>query len=111
MIAYTLVLNNKVSLEYMKKFVAPLTLQMLVENAIKHNVIATGRPLVIEISTTENGYIMVKNNIQKRTEEEPSAGLGLQNIKNRYKFLSDKEIEIIVSANYFSVAIPMLEEN
>ena len=54
---------------------------------------------------------MVKNNIQKRTEEEPSAGLGLQNIKNRYKFLSDKEIEIIVSANYFSVAIPMLEEN
>ena len=106
-----LVLNNKVSLEYMKKFVAPLTLQMLVENAIKHNVIATGRPLVIEISTTENGYIMVKNNIQKRTEEEPSAGLGLQNIKNRYKFLSDKEIEIIVSANYFSVAIPMLEEN
>ena len=106
-----LVLNNNVSPEYMKKFIAPLMLQMLVENAIKHNVIATGRPLNIEVSTTENGYIMVKNNIQKRTEEEPSAGLGLQNIKNRYKFLSDKEVEIIVSANYFSVAIPMLEEN
>ena len=53
---------------------------------------------------------MVKNNLQKRMEEEPSAGLGLQNIRNRYKFLSDKEVEIIVSSQYFSVAIPLLED-
>ncbi len=105
-----LVLKNMIPANVLSRGIAPLTLQMLVENAIKHNVIATGRSLNIEISLTENGYIMIKNNIQKRIEEEPSAGLGLQNIRNRYKFLSDKEVEIMVSANYFSVAIPLLEE-
>ncbi|MFZ4401067.1 MAG: sensor histidine kinase [Bacteroidales bacterium] len=105
-----LVLKNSIPSNVLSKGIAPLTLQMLLENAIKHNVIATGRPLNIEISLTGNDYIMVKNNIQKRTEEEPSAGLGLQNIRNRYKFLSDKDVEIIVSSQYFSVAIPLLDE-
>jgi sensor histidine kinase YesM len=105
-----LVLKNSIPSNVLSKGVAPLTLQMLVENAIKHNVIATGRPLNIEVSLTGNNYILVKNNIQKRTDEEPSAGLGLQNIRNRYKFLSDKEVEIIISSQYFSVAIPLLEE-
>ncbi|MCX6231654.1 MAG: histidine kinase [Bacteroidetes bacterium] len=106
-----LILSINVSPENRMKYIAPLSLQMLVENAIKHNVIATGRPLSIEIISTENGYIQVKNNIQKRTEEEPSAGLGLQNIRNRYKFLSDKEVEVMISAQHFSVALPVLEEN
>ncbi len=104
------VLKNMVPANALSKGIAPLTLQMLVENTIKHNIIATERPLNVEISVTENQYIMVKNNLQKRTEGEPSAGLGLHNIRNRYKFLSDKEVEVIVSANYFSVAIPLLEE-
>jgi len=103
-----LVLKNSIPSSVLLKGIAPLTLQMLVENAIKHNVIASGRPLNIEISLTSNDYIMVKNNIQKRMVEENSSGLGLQNIRNRYKFLSDKEVEIIVSSSYFSVAIPLL---
>jgi hypothetical protein len=105
-----LILKNMITPNALSKGIAPLTLQMLVENAIKHNVIATGQPLHIEIVLTENNYIMVKNNLQKRMEEEPSAGLGLQNIRNRYKFLSDKAVETIVSSQYFSVAIPLLED-
>ncbi len=106
-----LIMNTSIPDVFLTKGVAPLTLQMLVENAIKHNIIATGRPLIIDISVNENNYIIVKNNVQKRIEEEPSAGLGLHNIKNRYKFLSDKEVEVMISANNFIVSIPMLEEN
>jgi len=105
-----LMLNNKLPEASMDYGIAPLTLQMLIENAIKHNVIATGRPLVIELSISERNYLVVQNNLQKRTEEEPSAGLGLQNIRNRYKFLSDKEPEIMISAMKYTVAIPLLNK-
>jgi sensor histidine kinase YesM len=104
-----LVLKNMIPFEALEKGVAPLTLQMLIENAIKHNVISTENPLNIEISLTENNYLLVKNNLQKRQEHEPSSGLGLQNISNRYKFLTDRETKIIVSSHYYSVAIPLLE--
>ncbi len=104
-----LVLKNMIPFEALEKGVAPLTLQMLVENAIKHNVISTENPLNIEISLTENNYLLVKNNLQKRQDHEPSSGLGLQNISNRYKFLSDKETKVIVNQHSYSVAIPLLE--
>ena len=105
-----LILKNMIPTYVLPKGIAPLSLQMLVENAIKHNVISSVCPLIIEISLSKNSYILVKNNIQKRQQEETSSGLGLQNIRNRYKFLSDKEIEVMESADYFSVAIPLLEE-
>ncbi|NVN96107.1 MAG: histidine kinase [Bacteroidetes bacterium] len=105
-----LILKNMIPSTMLLKGVAPLTLQMLVENAIKHNIISSGKPLNIEISVINNDYIQVKNNLQKRMDEEPSAGLGLQNISNRYKFLCEKEVEIVVSSQYFAVAIPLLED-
>jgi LytS/YehU family sensor histidine kinase len=88
--------------------VAPLTLQMLLENAIKHNIISTDKPLLIEISLEDPNYILVRNNLQKRHEPENGSGLGLENIKNRYRFLSEKEVEIIVTPKNFTVAIPVL---
>ena len=89
-------------------FVAPLTLQMLVENAIKHNTITAASPLLIKVEITSQGYITVTNNLQKRISSEPGAGLGLQNIHNRYHFLTDKPVEIINSSRHFCVAIPLL---
>lgn len=89
--------------------IAPLGLQMLVENAIKHNVISDELPLKIEISI-ENDFIMVKNNIQKKkTIVSDNKPLGLDNLKKRYAYLSDTPIEIIKSDSEFIVKLPIIE--
>lgn len=89
--------------------IAPLGLQMLVENAIKHNVISDDMPLRIEIGLEVN-FIRVKNNMQKKktivSENEP---LGLDNLKKRYAYLSDTPIEIFKSDSEFIVKLPIIE--
>jgi sensor histidine kinase YesM len=104
-----LILKNLIPPQFLEKGVAPLTLQMLVENAIKHNIISTEKPLTIEITVTDNQYLLIKNNLQKRLDHEPSSGLGLPNILNRYTFLTEKKPEVIVNSDYYAVAIPLLE--
>jgi sensor histidine kinase YesM len=88
--------------------IVPLSLQMLFENAIKHNVISTGKPLHIEVFA-ENGHLVVRNNLQKKNQVMDSTGVGLQNIKDRYRMLTDKEVEVIASQHYFTVALPAIE--
>lgn len=88
--------------------IVPLTLQMLFENAIKHNVISTGKPLHIEVFA-ENGHLIVRNNFQKKNQVMDSTGVGLQNIKDRYRMLTDKAVEVITSQQYFTVALPAIE--
>jgi sensor histidine kinase YesM len=89
--------------------IVPLGLQMLVENAIKHNVIADDMPLKIEIGI-EGSFVIVKNNIQKKTTinsgKEP---LGLENLKKRYAYLSGESVEFIESDNNFRVKLPIIE--
>jgi hypothetical protein len=87
--------------------VAPLTLQMLFENAIKHNIIAKEKPLKIKIEFDDD-YIVVENNLQHRTSEDISNRIGLQNIANRYRFLSDREIVVLQDNNNFTVKVPVL---
>lgn len=66
--------------------IAPLVLQMLVENAIKHNIIADEQPLTIRVYR-ENEMLMVENNLQKKSiPSDESTGAGLENIKKRYSF-------------------------
>lgn len=89
------------------KLVAPMTLQLLVENAVKHNVISTNKPLSISITTDENGYLVVENNLQKKTGVV-STELGLKNISNRYAFLTGKPVEIIETESEFIVKVPLL---
>jgi len=91
----------------MNSMVAPLVLQMLLENAIKHNIISKDKPLTIEIFT-ENNQIVVRNNLQKRDQEQASNKFGLQNIIDRYSFLSDRNVEILENDSNFTVAIPIL---
>jgi hypothetical protein len=89
--------------------IVPLGLQMLVENAIKHNVIADDMPLKIEIGI-EGSFVIVKNNIQKKTTiisgKEP---LGLENLKKRYAYLSGASVEVIESDSKFVVKLPIIE--
>jgi len=91
----------------MDTLVAPLTLQMLVENAIKHNIISKEKPLNISI-TSDNEYIVVKNNYQKRDQEITSNGFGLKNICERYSFFTQKNVIVDQNDLTFSVSIPLL---
>jgi sensor histidine kinase YesM len=87
--------------------IAPLTLQLLIENAVKHNVIARKKPLYIAIFV-EQDYLVVKNNLQKKESREYSSQLGLKNIKSRYAFLTDRTMEILETKTEFIVKIPLI---
>ncbi len=87
--------------------IVPLSLQMLIENAIKHNIISEDAPLSIEIYTSDK-YIIVKNNLQTKNIRETSLNIGLENIKKRYSYLSDKEIIIKKDEKNFIVKLPLL---
>lgn len=89
--------------------IAPLTLQMLLENAIKHNIAHERQVLQIDIKE-EQGYLWIKNNIQLKSHQIESTGIGLENIKSRYQYLIEKEVQILEDENYFTVAIPLIEQ-
>ncbi|MEZ4776729.1 MAG: two-component regulator propeller domain-containing protein [Bacteroidia bacterium] len=89
--------------------VPPLTLQLLVENALKHNIVSRSKPLYVEINAQKDGYLTVHNNLQVRREKAPSTQMGLQNIVHRYRLLSDQEVIIEVTQTQFMVHIPLLK--
>lgn len=100
-------LRLTVSLDEKKCMVAPLVFQMLVENAIKHNIISEQSPLSIKIYT-DGDFIVVENNLQKKEDSgEASPGIGLENIRRRYEFLTDKKVEVI-ERDKFIVRLPMI---
>lgn len=82
-------------------------LLILVENAIKHNEISTNHPLDISIAA-EDGCITVANNLRLKQVPEPSTGIGLSNIRNRYRLVSERTVTVSVTAHQFIVKIPIL---
>ncbi|MFY8108748.1 MAG: sensor histidine kinase, partial [Bacteroidia bacterium] len=88
--------------------IATLTLQLLMENAIKHNVVSKDKPLSIEIGI-KNSRIYVKNNLQAKKIHAESNGIGLSNIISRYKYLSKEEVIVSSSNNYFEVSVPLID--
>lgn len=88
----------------------PLTIQMLLENAIKHNMASKDNPLTVKIYSEEENQLIVENKIQrKKYAEQDHKGSGLDNIKNRYQFFSDQLVTIEESEELFRVRIPLLE--
>jgi len=92
----------------MQGSVITYSLQMLVENAIKHNEISSERPLSIEIEQTEDGYVWVRNNLQPRSSVLPGNQLGLENISMRYRILTSREVRIARGPEKFEVGLPLL---
>ena len=78
------------------------------ENAIKHNIVSSEKPLRIDVFA-ENGQLVVSNNLQKKNQLNESTGIGLDNIRNRYKLLSDRRVEVIENGSSFIVSIPLIE--
>jgi LytS/YehU family sensor histidine kinase len=93
--------------DLLDKKIAPLSLQLLIENAVKHNVVSDKRPLKIRIYN-DNMHLVVENPMQVKANKEKSNGMGLKNITSRYLALSGKEVEISTENNYFTVKIPII---
>jgi len=102
-------INIDVDENAQNEFIAPLALQMLVENAIKHNIISKDKPLTINIFISNNHYLSVENNLQKKIEPGRSTGIGLKNIINRYQYLTTRKVIFLESSLKYKVSIPLVE--
>ncbi len=92
----------------MQDKVLPLSLQMLIENAIKHNVISKERPLSITVKT-DKGHLHVENNLQLKNQVMNSTKMGLQNIRKRYRFFTDSTVVVMETKEFFAVSLPLLD--
>ena len=105
--------ENSISFELPTDFtnaeakVVPLSLQLLLENTIKHNVVSEKKPLHIKIYI-DNGYLIVENNLQKKEVLQDRKGVGLQNIVNRYALISARKVMVEENSEFFRVLLPIL---
>ena len=88
--------------------IVPAALQLLIENAIKHNVASAGKPLTIRVFVDDQDHLVVANNLQRKAENTPSPGFGLRSLASRYAFLTDKPVQIDENGFDFSVKIPLI---
>jgi sensor histidine kinase YesM len=91
----------------LQQLLPPMALQILVENAIKHNEISEAMPLTVHIKTIDD-MLEVSNNLQLRIQSEPSSKTGLKNINERYKYFTNKTLDVIENDLSFIVRIPLL---
>lgn len=100
-------IETDIPAEYMGMKLPSLTLQPLVENAVKHNAITRVHPLVVKIYV-ENDCLWVSNVLQPKLDDmEKGTGIGLKNIASRYRLLTDKDIEVINDGRTFTVRLPL----
>jgi LytS/YehU family sensor histidine kinase len=100
-------LQKRIDLDTKVYKLPPLTLQLLVENAVKHNKMSSAVPLLICLYN-EGDRLTVENNLNTRAQVEKSTGIGLDNIKKRYEFLTPQPVEVTSTGSHFKVSIPLL---
>lgn len=92
----------------LKKGIPPITLQLLLENAIKHNTASRSKPLIIHINEDEAGNLVIENSLQRLSYNIPSTCTGLKNIESRYRLLSSSVPEVIETTELFIVKLPLM---
>jgi LytS/YehU family sensor histidine kinase len=101
-------INTGINEDLLSLNIPPLTIQTLVENAIKHNEISKRNPLSIDILTTDNESLKIINDIHEKITGEEGTGIGLVNLSKQYQLLVNKEIIIRKEDNKFSVEVPLI---
>ena len=89
--------------------IIPMSLQMMIENAIKHNIISKEKPLTIIIGQTDEASIFVENNLQLRDNVTGSNHIGLKNLTERYRFLTGRELLVTKNQHFFRVTLPLID--
>ncbi|HEY1024636.1 MAG TPA: histidine kinase, partial [Sphingobacteriaceae bacterium] len=101
--------NVNISASSMEQLIAPLTLQLLIENAVKHNIVSVEEPLIIDIYDDAMGCLVVRNNVQLRMNSMPSTGLGLKNIVSRYALLTERIPKFKIDGKEYTAVIPLIK--
>ena len=101
--------NVRIDPAYEAYQLPPMAVQLLIENAVKHNEISCRKPLFIDITTDKEGYLSVSNLIQHKWTRSSGTGIGLPNLIKRYRLLFKQEIQI-TEDKYFTVRIPLIHE-
>jgi len=104
-------LQVEVDKKYHKYLLPSLSLQLLVENAVKHNVVSKSQPLIIDIFSMEGNRLAVNNNLQLKRVKLPSNKIGLNNIRSKYELLKQSGYEVLQDAKNFTVVLPLIWNN
>ena len=100
--------EHNIDHKYLNYQILPISVQLLIENALKHNVVSDRYPLTVTVETTPNDTIRVANAMRAKKEDNSNSGLGLPNLTKRYQLLCNKDILISQQNNIFSVELPLL---
>lgn len=101
-------ISQRADAVFLDHVLPPLTLQVLVDNAIKHNVMSPAKPLLIEIETTRTGQVLVRNNVQRKVAKMDMNQSKLADLMIKYRQLGRQEVQIEETATHFGVSIPLL---
>ena len=101
-------LNIEIDKRYEQYILPTLSLQLLVENAVKHNIVSKSAPLVIDIFTTAGNILVVNNNLQLKQSKPASNKIGLQNIRIKYELINRNGFQILQDSRNFSAVLPLI---
>ena len=104
-----LIIKTEIKEEQLSLMLPPLTIQTLLENAVKHNEISKRNPLTIHIYSDENDTLTVTNPIQKKLSPEQGTGIGLANLSKQFQLLGNRELQVSGDNNEFRVQVPLIK--
>lgn len=103
--------NFNIKNQFNEYLIPPLTLQILMENIVKHNEISEEHPLTVNLYTLDDKYLVIENALQAKREKETSLGIGLNNIQKRYLHIFNEDVLVSKTDTFFTVKLPLMNPN